>query len=96
MQPTTESFVRRVRGQLDQLSAAERRLADFLLEFPGELASFAGNELAQLAGVSPSTVSRLIHRIGYDNYQEARRHARQEKKSGSPLFQVATDRKSVV
>lgn len=88
---TADSFVRRVRSQLDQLSATERQLADFVLEFPGELASYAGNELAQLAGVSPSTVSRFIRRIGYDNYEAARRQVREEKQTGSPLFQNATE-----
>jgi DNA-binding MurR/RpiR family transcriptional regulator len=88
---STDSFVRRVRSHLDVLSATERQLADFVLEFPGELASYAGNELAELAGVSPSTVSRFIRRIGYDNYEEARRQVREEKESGSPLFQSATE-----
>jgi len=86
MRPSSESFVRRVRSKLDELSSTERQLADFLLEFPGELASYAGNELAQLAGVSPSTVSRFIRRIGYENYDEARRHVREEQEAGSPLF----------
>ena len=91
MNPSSESFVRRVRSQLDALSTTERQLADFVLEFPGELASYAGNELAELAGVSPSTVSRFIRRIGYENYEEARRHVREEKQTGSPLFQTATE-----
>jgi DNA-binding MurR/RpiR family transcriptional regulator len=91
MPAPSESFVHRVRSQLEALPATERQLADFLLEFPGELASYAGNELADLAGVSPSTVSRFIRRIGYENYEEARRHAREERESGSPLFQASTD-----
>lgn len=84
---SSESFVHRVRAQLESLPATERQLADFLLEFPGELASYAGNELANLAGVSPATVSRFIRRIGYENYEAARRHVREERASGSPLFQ---------
>lgn len=85
-----ESFVRRVRALLDELSSTERRLADFLLEFPGELASYAASELASLAGVSNATVSRFIRRLGYASYDEARRHVREEKESGSPLFQAAS------
>ncbi|EJM96074.1 MurR/RpiR family transcriptional regulator [Herbaspirillum sp. YR522] len=88
MKSSSESFVRRVRSRLDELSTIERQLADFLLEFPGELASYAGNELAQLAGVSPSTVSRFIRRLGYENYDEARRQVRQEQEIGSPLLQA--------
>ena len=88
MKSSSESFVRRVRSRLDELSTTERQLADFLLEFPGELASYAGNELARLAGVSPSTVSRFIRRLGYENYDEARRQVRQEQEIGSPLLQA--------
>lgn len=85
--PDRDSFVRRVRGQLDGLSATERRLADFVLAFPGELASYAANELARLAGVSNATVTRFIRRLGYTSYEEARRHVREHRESGSPLFQ---------
>ncbi len=85
-----ESFVRRVRGHLENLSAAERKLADFMLDFPGELASYAASELATLAGVSNATVSRFIRRLGYANYEEAKRDVRREKESGSPLFLAAT------
>lgn len=91
MRSSSESFIRRVRANLDALSATERQLADFVLEFPGELASYAGNELAKLAGVSPSTVSRFIRHIGYETYEEARRQVREEQQSGSPLFQNATE-----
>lgn len=87
MPPHADSFIRRVRTQLDTLSSTERQLANFVLEFPGELAGYNGNELAELAGVSPSTVSRFVRHIGYENYEEARRHVREEKQSGSPLFQ---------
>ncbi|MFT4243685.1 MAG: MurR/RpiR family transcriptional regulator [Acidovorax sp.] len=85
-----ESFLRRVRGQLEALSAAERKLADLLLDFPGELASYNASELAALAGVSNATVTRLIQRLGYSHYEDARRQAREERQSGSPLFQGAT------
>jgi len=89
MSTPPDSLVRRVRARLDSFSATERQLADFLLEFPGELASYAGNELAELAGVSPSTVSRFVRRLGYDNYEEARRHVRTAQQAGSPLLQPA-------
>lgn len=90
MRNAPDSFVRRVRNILDELSSTERQLADFLLEFPGELAGYAGNELANLAQVSPSTVSRFVRRLGYDNYEDARRNVRKEQESGSPLFQSGT------
>lgn len=64
----------------------ERQLAEFVLDFPGDLASYAASELAALAKVSNATVTRFIKRLGYPNYEEARRHVRQERGAGSPLL----------
>ena len=89
MTPSAPSLLSRVRDQLHDLPPTERRLADLVLDFPGELASYTASELAALAHVSNATVSRFIRRLGYENYDEARRHAREEKGSGSPLFLAA-------
>lgn len=80
------SFLTRVRQILPRLHPAERRLGDFVCDFPGELASYSAQELAALAHVSKATVSRFVQRLGYENYDEARRHARAEKQTGSRLF----------
>jgi DNA-binding MurR/RpiR family transcriptional regulator len=80
------SFVSRVRRLLNDLPVTERRLAEFSLDFPGELASYTASELAKLANVSNATVSRFIKRLGYKSYEDARRHVRAEKRNGSPLL----------
>lgn len=80
------SFLFRVREALNDLHPAERRLGDFVCDFPGELASYSASELAALAHVSNATVSRFVKRLGYENYEEARRHAREERQTGSRLF----------
>lgn len=86
------SFLTRVRDALPELRPAERRLGEFVCDFPGELASYSAQELAALAHVSKATVSRFIQRLGYENYEEARRHARLERQTGSRLFlATATD-----
>ena len=84
--PKERSFLYRVRQALPNLHPAERRLGDFVCDFPGELASYSASELAVLAHVSKATVSRFVQRLGYENYDEARRHARVEKQTGSRLF----------
>ncbi len=81
-----KSFLTRVRQALPTLHPAERRLGEFVCDFPGELASYSGSELADLAHVSKATVSRFVKRLGYQSYEEARRHARAEKQTGSRLF----------
>ncbi len=86
MTPEPRSFLFRVREVLDQLHPAERRLGDFVCDFPGELASYSASELATLAQVSNATVSRFVKRLGYENYEAARRHARAERQTGSRLF----------
>lgn len=84
-----QTFLQRVRASIDTLHPTERRLAAFLLNFPGELASYTAQELAALASVSAPTVSRFIKRLGYASYDEARRHVRSDRKSGAALFMVA-------
>lgn len=80
------AFLTRVKRSLAILHPAEKQLAEFILDFPGELASYSATELAALANVSNSTVSRFIRRLGYANFEAARRHVREEQQSGSALF----------
>ncbi len=81
-----KSILARVRAELDDLHPAERKLGELLCDFPGELASYSARELAALAGVSNATVTRFIRRLGYESYEEARRHAREESETGSRLY----------
>ncbi|MDR6430354.1 MurR/RpiR family transcriptional regulator [Brucella pseudogrignonensis] len=86
MNPAERSFLARVRDVLDDLPPAEKRLGEFICDFPGELASYSASELAALAHVSNATVTRFVRRLGYESYEESRRHAREEKQTGSRLF----------
>jgi DNA-binding MurR/RpiR family transcriptional regulator len=79
-------FLTRVRDCLPTCHPMERRLAESVIDFPGELASYTASELARHAGVSNATVTRLIKRMGYRNYEEARLHVREERRAGSPLY----------
>ena len=85
-----EPFVERLRNALATLHPAERRLAEFLLNFPGDLASYQASELGQLAKVSNATVTRTIRKLGYATFDEARRHVRAERQSGAALFQISS------
>lgn len=81
-----ETFLSRIRAVLPELHRAERKLGTFLLDFPGDLASYDAQELARLSGVSKATVSRFVRRIGFENYEVARRAARDERQTGSRHF----------
>lgn len=80
------SFLERIRRSLPDLHPAERKLGEFLTQFPGEIASYNAQELARLADVSKATVSRFVRRLGFESYEEARRMARDESRTGSRLF----------
>jgi len=76
----------RIQQHLAQLPQAEKRLADMILESPGNMASYSASEITKMAGVSNATMTRLVQRLGYHNYDEMRRLARQGMDWGSPLY----------
>jgi len=69
--PTTPVTVR-LRGRLDYLAPALRRVADVILADPAGAAGRSIAELAASAGSSPSSVLRLAHAMGLDGYPELR------------------------
>lgn len=82
----TGSIVSRIRRHYEELPPSERRLADLILDFPGEIASYSATELAALAGASKAAASRLVRRLGFSSYEEARRSARDAQAWGSPVY----------
>jgi DNA-binding MurR/RpiR family transcriptional regulator len=81
-----QSIQARIRSYYDVLTPGERRLADTILNFPGDLASYSATELASLAKVSKAATSRFFQRLGYGSYEEARREARDAQRWGSSLY----------
>lgn len=80
------SFESRIREQYDALPASERKIADLILEFPGDVAAYSATELAALANSSKAAVTRLIRRLGFSSFEAARRAARDTQNWGSPLY----------
>ncbi len=74
----------------DSFSSQEKKVADLVLESPGELSVYSASELSKLAGVSNATITRFVRRTGYANYDEMRVAARDARSWGSPLFQAAS------
>ena len=89
--PSKGALVARVTRLLNNLPPTERRLAEFLLDYPGELPSYTATELAAAARVSNAAVSRFIQKLGYESYGEARRQVRLEQKAGSPLLLLGAE-----
>ncbi|MFT4263596.1 MAG: MurR/RpiR family transcriptional regulator [Nocardioides sp.] len=67
-----------------ELSPQERRAADTLLENLDDLATYRAAELADLAGVSKATMSRLFRSLGFAGFDEVRDHLRTLRSSGLP------------
>src|SRR3954465_13839805 len=80
------SLSARIRSCYEDLSQTDRRLADLMLEYPGDIASYSASELARLTNVSNAAVSRFVQRLGFRNYEELRVLAREAKSWGSPLY----------
>ena len=56
------SFEARIRDQYARLPKSERKIADLILEFPGEVAAYSATELADLAGrISDSWLGKELH-----------------------------------
>jgi len=85
------SFVSRVHAIVDALHPTERRLAEAILNVPGQIASYSATELARMAGVSNATVTRFVRKIGYASFEDARQAVRSEQSAGAALYRVASE-----
>src|SRR5208283_4392177 len=86
------SLEQTIRSRYERLSVGERKLADIVLEMRGELAGYSATELAESAGVSKATASRLVRRLVFSDYQDMRQQARAAWANGSPLAEIARAR----
>ena len=87
----TKPFLLRVRDALPDLHPSEHKLAELVLDFPGEMAGYTASEIAELANVSNATVSRFVRRIGYASFDEARRAVRDEQRAGTALLRFSSE-----
>ena len=74
----------RIAEHYDALTPQERRAAETLLEHLDDLAIYRSAELAELAGVSKATMSRLFRRLGFADFDEVRDHLRALRAAGEP------------
>lgn len=84
-----EPILSRINNHYKNLPPSERKLADLILDFPGDIASYSATELASQAKVSKAAASRLFCRLGYENFEQARRMVREEQAWGSPLYKIS-------
>ena len=59
-----------IQKHYNKIFAAEKKVADFILNNPGQTVMSNVSELASLSGVSDATVIRLCKHIGYEGYYQ--------------------------
>ncbi len=59
-----------IRATRTSLRAAEQRVADYVLEHPGDVVHSSVTEVAQACGTSEATVVRLCRSLGYRGFPE--------------------------
>lgn len=87
-----KNFVDSIHNAYEDLSDRERQVAEFILDSPGKISMYPASELASLIGVSNSTVTRFVQRVGFSNYEQMRVSAREARHWGSPLFLASDDK----
>lgn len=66
------SSLYQIESYRDTLSDKEARIADFILADPGRAVNPSLEELAELIGVSDTTLFRFVRKIGFAGYQQFR------------------------
>lgn len=80
------SLEKRIGACYESLPNSERQVADLLLNFPGQLATHSATEIAKMSGASKAAVTRIIQRMGYASFAQARADVRSAQKWGSPIY----------
>ena len=60
----------KIRAERDQLSAIERRIADFVLENAQLLRDYSSQQLANALGISQSSVVKFCQKLGFKGYPD--------------------------
>jgi len=60
----------KIRSERDQMSAVERRIADFLLENAQLLRDYSSQQLANALGISQSSVVKFTQKLGFKGYPD--------------------------
>lgn len=92
----------KIRSQRDQMSAIERRIADFVVENAQLLRDYSSQQLANALGISQSSVVKFCQKLGFKGYPDLKfaiseAVLRAENGNGEPAAEeVPQDRKSTL
>lgn len=60
----------KIRSERDQMSAVERRIADYILENAQLLRDYSSQQLANAVGISQSSVVKFTQKLGFKGYPD--------------------------
>ena len=75
----------------DEMGKAEKRIADWLLENPGEILALSIVDLAERCGCSEATIVRFAKRLGFGGYQELKISLAQENDTTTVSTKITPD-----
>ena len=84
----------KIRAERDQMSAIERRIADFLLENAHLLRDYSSQQLANALGISQSSVVKFSQKLGYKGYPDLKYSIGQAVARGDGADDTATGREA--
>ena len=64
------SILKSLSAQLDSLTAADRQIAQFIIDNPNEMLAMSSAALAEATGRSQSSVVKFSQKLGYGGYQQ--------------------------
>ena len=64
------SWLVKIRAERDQMSAIERRIADFILDNAHLLRDYSSQQLANALGISQSSVVKFAQKLGFKGYPD--------------------------
>ncbi|WP_299809404.1 MurR/RpiR family transcriptional regulator [uncultured Roseibium sp.] len=85
----------RIQERYEELTPSEQKLAQFLLDRPDEILASSATELARFTGVSKATAARLFRNLGYNDFNDVRLQAREERNRTGPVQQIPMPQASV-
>jgi DNA-binding MurR/RpiR family transcriptional regulator len=84
----SEPLADRIGRRIGELSAAERRVAEYLWKHPGMIVLSTAGELGTLSGTSDATVIRTVKTLGYSGLPELKRAVGRDVVSDTPATRL--------
>ncbi len=87
----------RIQERITRLTKSEQRLAKVILQTPTLIETHTATELAGLAEVSKATAARFFRALGYNDFDEVKIQAREERNRTQPYsYSAAASKKTVL